>query len=952
MTVNVLDTTSATVTGVTSSATNGSYKSGQSISIQVNFSEAVTVTGTPQLTLETGATDAVVNYASGSGTSSLTFTYTIAAGHTSSDLDYQSTSALALNGGSITDAAGNSANLTLANPGAANSLGANKNIVIDTTVPTISAIASQSTDLNTPTDPIAFTIGDVGSTIACNSTHLSLSSSDTSIVTSSGVVWAGTYPNCTAVITPESNGSGTASLTITVNDIAGNTATSVFDLVVRTAYVIGQPSSLVNKNIEMGLTYNSDTLIVGGKLFVSDLSNNRVLVWNSVPTTFGQAPSFALGQPDLISTTANNGGVSASSLNYPNGIYSDGTRLFVADYANHRVLVWNTLPTTSGQPADFALGQPNLTSNSLNNGGLPTSSSLKNPTTVHGDGTRIFVADSSNNRVLVWNNVPTTSGHAADFALGQPNLTSTTANSGGVSASSMNGPWGIAISGTKLFVSDSSNSRVLVWNTIPTTSGQAAHFVLGQPNMTSATANNGGISGSTMYSPGAVQSDGTKLYVSDTSNHRVLIWNTIPTTTAQPANFALGQPDLTSNTQNNGGVSGSSLNTPYSVYSDGTKLFVTDTYNHRLLVWNTMPTSSGQAASFAIGQPDLVSNTANFGIGALATSLRGPTATYTDGSKLVVADTINNRVLIYNTIPTSSGQVASVVLGQPDFISKVANNGGVSASSLWVPEYSIIVGTKLFVADSGNNRVLGWNTIPTTNGQAADFVLGQPNLTSNTSNNGGVSGSSLNYPQGLYSDGTRLYVADKANKRVLVWNTLPSTNAQAASFALGQSNLTSNSSGSTAITMNSPTGIYIIGTKLFVADYANNRVLVWNTIPTASGQAADFALGQPNLTSGTSNNGGISGSTLNRPQSITSNGIKFYISDSFNNRVLIWNTIPTTSGQTADAVYGQSNLTSNTANSGGLSAYSLARPSVIFATATKLFIPDALNHRVLVIPAP
>ena len=83
-----------TVTGVSSTKANGSYKSGDIIPITVTFDEAVTVIGTPTLTLETGDTDAVVNYSSGSGTSTLTFNYTVAAGHTSSDLDYTATNSL------------------------------------------------------------------------------------------------------------------------------------------------------------------------------------------------------------------------------------------------------------------------------------------------------------------------------------------------------------------------------------------------------------------------------------------------------------------------------------------------------------------------------------------------------------------------------------------------------------------------------------------------------------------------------------------------------------------------------------------------------------------------------------------------------------------------------------------------------------------------------------------
>ena len=129
LTVTV-DTTEPTVSNVTSSSTNGTFSVGDSVSIQVVFSEAVTVSGTPQLTLETGPTNRAVDYVSGSGTTTLTFTYTVQAGDSSLDLDYVDTSSLALNGGSIVDAAGNAATLTLPAPGTTGSLGANKAIVV------------------------------------------------------------------------------------------------------------------------------------------------------------------------------------------------------------------------------------------------------------------------------------------------------------------------------------------------------------------------------------------------------------------------------------------------------------------------------------------------------------------------------------------------------------------------------------------------------------------------------------------------------------------------------------------------------------------------------------------------------------------------------------------------------------------------------------------------------
>src|SRR5207247_2304553 len=120
----VVDTTAPTVTGVTSSSADGSYKAGAVIPVQVTFAEPVTVTGTPLLTLETGTTDAVVSYTSGSGTATLRFDYTVAAGDTAADLDYHDSAALALNSGTIRDAATNNATLTFASPGTAGSLGA------------------------------------------------------------------------------------------------------------------------------------------------------------------------------------------------------------------------------------------------------------------------------------------------------------------------------------------------------------------------------------------------------------------------------------------------------------------------------------------------------------------------------------------------------------------------------------------------------------------------------------------------------------------------------------------------------------------------------------------------------------------------------------------------------------------------------------------------------------
>ena len=140
------DAAGPTISSVSSTTADGTYNIGDTLAITAIFNEIVTVTGTPQLTLETGTTDAVVNYTSGSGSTTLTFNYIIASGAANSDLDYTSTTALALNSGTIVDASGNTATLTLAEPGASNSLGANKALVIEGAPPTVSSVTATTAD--------------------------------------------------------------------------------------------------------------------------------------------------------------------------------------------------------------------------------------------------------------------------------------------------------------------------------------------------------------------------------------------------------------------------------------------------------------------------------------------------------------------------------------------------------------------------------------------------------------------------------------------------------------------------------------------------------------------------------------------------------------------------------------------------------------------------------------
>ena len=147
--------TSIAVTNVTSSTPDATYTTGAMINITITFSGQVNVAGSPTLLLETGVTDRPATYISGSGTDTLLFNYTVTAGDSSADLDYVATNSLS--GGTITGVTGE-AILTLPSPASAGSLGANKNIVIDTPPSIVSFSRQTPSSATTNADILTFRV--------------------------------------------------------------------------------------------------------------------------------------------------------------------------------------------------------------------------------------------------------------------------------------------------------------------------------------------------------------------------------------------------------------------------------------------------------------------------------------------------------------------------------------------------------------------------------------------------------------------------------------------------------------------------------------------------------------------------------------------------------------------------------------------------------------------------
>jgi hypothetical protein len=352
---------------------------------------------------------------------------------------------------------------------------------------------------------------------------------------------------------------------------------------------------------------------------------------------------------------------------------------------------------------------------------------------------------------------------------------------------------------------------------------------------------------------------------------------------------------------------------------------------------------------FALGQPDTTSSGANSG-GVSAASLSAPAGAWTDGKRLVVADSANNRVLIWNDMPVASGEPADVVLGQPDMTSTTANNGGISAATLNGPLAVHVDGARLFVADYLNNRVLIWAGFPTQNMEPADVVVGQPNATSNGNL---LTQSGLQRPSGIATAAGRLYIADGANNRILIYAVIPTTDGAPATLVLGQSDFThgaDNAGGLDASAISDPSAVYADSDHLVVADSGNDRVLIWSPPPTTNGAPATVVLGQPTANVNGPNNGGLGAATMSYPVAAGFAAGRLYVAERGNNRVLIWNEVPAATGAPADRVFGQAALDAGADNAGGLGARSLSSPQGLFVGAGLLLVPEVGNDRVLAVP--
>ena len=534
------------------------------------------------------------------------------------------------------------------------------------------------------------------------------------------------------------------------------------------------------------------------KLFWALLVGAASLLAEDTLTT-GQAARLVIGQRTF---TAQESGASSALLGAAGGLAYANDMLVVADSnrvgaspINHRVLLYKNLSSDLPAPAaelpvsdnpcpvctgtaDVVLGQPDFESTQLKPASATT---LRSPLAAATDGTILAVADTDNNRVLIWNSIPTTNAQAANIVVGQPDFQRTVPNDGQgnvPTAKSLRGPQGVWIQDGRLLVADTGNNRVLIWNRIPASNGQQADLVLGVKDFSTFVSSELSqqrlvASADALLTPVSVTSDGTRIYVSDLGYNRVLIWNSFPTRNQQPADVVVGQPDMESRVSNNvtklceptgesgtgeklyPNLCGATVNFPRFALSDGKYFFIADGGNDRILVYNRVPTQNGAKADAVLGQIEenlnLISE--NFDPGGIsgAGAIRTPQSLAWDGTNLYASDPYNRRVLVFTPaerkIPntgvrnTASRDVFAV--GAVTLTGKVKENDELTVK-IQDREYKY----KANKNDSLNSVVL--NMIATINsGEGDPAVFASPNVIASsiilTSKVGGPDGNAIEY---------------------------------------------------------------------------------------------------------------------------------------------------------------------------------------------------------------
>jgi len=542
-------------------------------------------------------------------------------------------------------------------------------------------------------------------------------------------------------------------------------------------------------------------------------------------------------------------------FNHQGGVATDGIHLILADRNNNRVLIWNSLPRGNTNP-NIVLGQKDFISN---NPGKELDN-LNWPVGVATDGKRVIVADTYNDRILIWNSFPTQNGQTADISLQGSSNPNEYANIGW--------PWDIWTDGSKMIVTSTASSQILIWNSFPTQNNQKPDIVIALDDF---------------GTPRSIGSDGTNLVIGDHNAFKKdrgnFFWKTFPTKENQPYDFFMA--DTRTNTHS-GEIFWGLTFTP-----EGKLIMISD----KLHIWNSFPQNENDFPDLSIGYEPA---TGGYEFGGRQSG---------DGSGIALAGDMlyvslcnGNKIVGFDSIPTSQTQKPDFVIGSPDIDTNTLETEFIISNPVPATD-----GKSLFVSSDFDQKLYVWTKIPDENGANPDYVYSLPDapwdnalhddklvLAGKTTifiwyslplngelpdriirqNIGSVSFQEIG---GITIDDTYFYISDPQAGKIYVWDGIPS-DGDNPKFQLNVDQayrLSSNGEYLAAATFsgpggsimifdvdnlqaqpkilggmfNLPQGVLVYGNSLFVGDTGFNTVHIWADIQDAlNGKEADILL--------------------------------------------------------------------------------------------------------------
>lgn len=313
----------------------------------------------------------------------------------------------------------------------------------------------------------------------------------------------------------------------------------------------------------------------GTNLYVADSGNN--IIRKIAPATlmtpgqitidkkfaFGPMISTLAGTPGSLGSSDGTG--TAASFNYPTGITTDGSNLYVTDNnydlqgkisgstIRKIVIATGVVTTLAGTPGTFGSAD-----------GIGSAAQFNGPMGITTDGTNLYVADSGNNSIR---KIVVATGAVTTLA-GSSGVSGSADGIG--SAARLSDPFGIATDGTNLYVTDLINCtirRIVIATGVVTTIAGSP-----QPMPLPSKSADGTGAGASFYYPEGITTDGTNLYVVDTGNYtirKIVIATGVVTTIA--GSLPAGSSD--------GIGHAAHFDHPNGITTDGANLYVADRWN-------------------------------------------------------------------------------------------------------------------------------------------------------------------------------------------------------------------------------------------------------------------------------------------------------------------------------------------------------------------------------------